>query len=180
MSKAPKYAVYSWRLSPKLKAELEAAARDEDASIDAILDRLVREWLAGRVRNTSDDHHQLKHSGLMEGASPYRSGRRKGAKADDTKRQRLLHEQARQVIGTVSVDPGSFAESPRDRRRRSPRRGAVDADEQRRLREQLLKAVGTVSIGLGPYTNQRVREVMGEALEKKYRESQRRAPRRSR
>ena len=55
-----------------------------------------------------------------------------------------------------------------------------DAEQQRRLRERAMKAVGTVSIGLGPYTNERVREVMGEQLEKKHRVSQRRAPRRSR
>jgi hypothetical protein len=55
-----------------------------------------------------------------------------------------------------------------------------DAEQQRRLRERAMKAVGTASIGLGPYTNARVREVMGEQLEKKHRASQRRAPRRSR
>jgi hypothetical protein len=55
-----------------------------------------------------------------------------------------------------------------------------DAEEQRRLREQMMKAIGTASIGLGPYTNARVREVMGAELERKHRASQRRAPRRSR
>ena len=49
----------------------------------------------------------------------------------------------------------------------------------RRLHEQGRKAIGTVSIGMGPYTNQRVREVMGEHLEKKYRASLRRAPKRT-
>ena len=55
-----------------------------------------------------------------------------------------------------------------------------DVEQQRRLRERAMKAIGTVSIGLGPYTNERVRQVMGEQLEKKHRASQRRAPRRSR
>lgn len=55
-----------------------------------------------------------------------------------------------------------------------------DAEQQRRLRECAMKAIGTASIGLGPYTNERVRQVMGEQLEKKHRASQRRAPRRSR
>lgn len=55
-----------------------------------------------------------------------------------------------------------------------------DAEQQRRLRERAMKAIGTASIGLGPYTNERVRQVMGEQLEKKHRASQRRAPRRSR
>jgi len=55
-----------------------------------------------------------------------------------------------------------------------------DAEQQRRLRERAMKAIGTASIGLGQYTSARVREVMGEQLEKKHRASQRRAPRRSR
>jgi hypothetical protein len=137
MSRASKREVYSWRLSAKLKAELEAAARDEKANIDTILDRLVREWLAKRVRIMSyDDEQGMRHSGLMERPSRYKRGR--------------------------------------------PPATGEDAERQRQLRDAALKAAGTVSIGLGPYTNQRVREVMGEALEKKYRESQRRAPRRSR
>ena len=101
--------VYSWRLTPELKKQLEAAARDEKTSIGTVLDRVLRKWLAKRPLSEEDD-----------------------------------------------------------------------AEQQRRLRERAMKAVGTVSIGLGPYTNERVREVMGEQLEKKHRASQRRAPRRSR
>jgi hypothetical protein len=56
----------------------------------------------------------------------------------------------------------------------------ADAEEQRRMREALLAVAGTASIGLGPYTNERVRQVMGEVLEERYRASQRRATRRSR
>jgi len=56
-----------------------------------------------------------------------------------------------------------------------------DAEQQRRLRERVMKAVGTISVDLGgSATNERVREVMGEYLMKKYRASQRRAPKRSR
>jgi hypothetical protein len=109
MNKMSKSEVYSWRLTPALKMQLEAAAQDEKTSIGTILDRVVREWLAKRPLSEGDD-----------------------------------------------------------------------AEQQRQLREQAMKAVGTVSIGLGPYTNERVREVMGEQLEKKYRAGQRRAPRRSR
>ncbi len=111
VTKIGKGEVLSWRLGAELKQQLEAAARDENASVDAILERVVREWLAKRPRQLSAEE---------------------------------------------------------------------DAEEQRRLRERLMKVVGTASIGLGPYTNERVREVMGEQLEKKYRASQRRAPRRSR
>jgi hypothetical protein len=46
-----------------------------------------------------------------------------------------------------------------------------DSEHQRRLHERARRAIGTVSIGGASATNQRVREVMGEALEKKYRAS---------
>jgi hypothetical protein len=107
MTKMSKSEVFSWRLSPALKADLEAAARAEKTNVTAILERLVRDWLA--TRRSSEDE---------------------------------------------------------------------DAEQQRRLRERVLGAVGTVSIGGPSATNKRVREVMGEYLEKKHRASQRRAPRR--
>ena len=107
MNKMSKREVYGWRLSTKLKMELEAAARDEKTGIDTILDRLVREWLSKRPLSEEDDEA----------------------------RQRRLHAQARLAIGTVSV-------------------GGPSA------------------------TNAEVRKVMGEFLEAKHRDSQRRAPRR--
>jgi hypothetical protein len=56
-----------------------------------------------------------------------------------------------------------------------------DAEQQRRLRERVMKVVGTISVDLGgSATNERVREVMGEQLMKKYRASQQRAPKRAR
>jgi Ribbon-helix-helix protein, copG family len=109
MSKMSKSEVYSWRLSPALKAELEAAARAEKTNVSAVLERLVRDWLATRPLSEEED-----------------------------------------------------------------------AEQQRRLRERLLKAAGKFSADIGSATNERVREVMGEILMKKYRASQRRAPKRTR
>jgi hypothetical protein len=43
-----------------------------------------------------------------------------------------------------------------------------DAEQQRRLRERVMRTVGTASVGLGPYTNERVRQVITENLERKY------------
>ena len=40
--------VYSWRISPDLKTDLEAEARRENLSVSALLDRLACEWLAER------------------------------------------------------------------------------------------------------------------------------------
>lgn len=81
MNKMSKREVYSWRLSPKLKTQLEAAAEDEKASVDTILERLVREWLAKRV--PSD-----------EGAL---------SEKEDAEQQRRLRERLLKAAGTVSV-----------------------------------------------------------------------------
>ena len=48
MNKISKSTTYSWRLSTELKAQLEAAAREEKADVASVLDRVVREWLAKR------------------------------------------------------------------------------------------------------------------------------------
>ncbi len=50
MNKMSKTEVYSWRLSTELKTQLEAAARDEKTSVGAILERVVREWLASAAQ----------------------------------------------------------------------------------------------------------------------------------
>ena len=109
MNKTSKSEVYSWRLSPSLKAELEAAARAENTNIATVLERLTRDWLA--TRSLSEEE---------------------------------------------------------------------DAELQRRMRERVIAAAGKFSADIGSATNERVRQVMGEILMKKYRASQRRAPKRSR
>jgi hypothetical protein len=50
-----KAAVYSWRLSAERKAELEAEARREGASLSPLLDRVTADWLAQRRNGHSDD-----------------------------------------------------------------------------------------------------------------------------
>jgi hypothetical protein len=105
MNKMSKSEVYSWRLSAKLKTELERAAREENIPLSGLLERISREWLTGR-------------------------------------------------------------------------KAADDAD-QAHLRAKLLALAGSFK---GPgisATNAEVRRVMGHQLMKKYRASQRRAPRRS-
>ena len=105
MNKMNKSEVYRWRLTPALKAELEAAARAEKVPLSVVLERLTRDWL----------------------------------------RQRKEH----------------------------------DESEQKRLRAALMACAGSFK---GPgisATNAEVRRVVGQQLMKKYRASQRRAPRRS-
>ena len=66
--------VYSWRVSPAVKAELEHEARREGASLATLLDRIAAEWLEARRRD----------------------GR------GDTREQARLHATAARLLGTIS------------------------------------------------------------------------------
>jgi hypothetical protein len=92
--------VYSWRLSPELKQALEAAARDERASVAAVLERLVR---AGLIRSRSAARRgeenleacirlaAMRHVGSLRGGDPKRA-----ARARDRVRAHLKTTRARQ------------------------------------------------------------------------------------
>ena len=75
--------VYSWRLSADRKAELEAEARREGASLSALLDRVTADWLAERRNGHSDDEAQqaalrkrvMATVGTIRGDDPTRSER---------------------------------------------------------------------------------------------------------
>ena len=81
MNKMSKSTTYSWRLSTDLKARLEAAAREEKADVAAILERVVREWLAKRPRQLTPE--------------------------ENAEEQRRLREQLMKAAGTVSSGLGS-------------------------------------------------------------------------
>ena len=73
MNKMTKSEVYSWRLSTELKTKLEAAARDENTSIGAVLERVVREWLDARAPGEEDDaDQQRKRAAVMACAGVYK------------------------------------------------------------------------------------------------------------
>jgi hypothetical protein len=75
--------VYSWRLSAERKAELEAEARREGASLSALLDRVTADWLAQRRNGHSDDDAEqaairrraMAAIGSVAGGDPTRSER---------------------------------------------------------------------------------------------------------
>ena len=98
--------VYSWRVTPALKAQLEAAAHTEEVPLSTLLERIAENWL--KERRPSDDQA-----------------------------------------------------------------------EQERLRAKLLAVAGSFKGPAISATNAEVRRVMGQQLMRKYRASQRRAPRRS-
>jgi len=72
--------VYSWRVSPELKAKLEEAARGEHASLAQFLEKIAREWLACAPRKGDDEEEQrrlqeqaVRYIGKMRGSDPSRA-----------------------------------------------------------------------------------------------------------
>jgi len=51
--------VYSWRVSPDLKAELEREARRRKISLSALLDLAAQEWLSKPASDDVDEQHRL-------------------------------------------------------------------------------------------------------------------------
>lgn len=73
--------VYSWRLSSKMKSELEEAARRENESVSRLLARIVVTWLAEARSRNGDEHEEQRrlHAaaartfGAIRGGNPRRS-----------------------------------------------------------------------------------------------------------
>lgn len=80
-----KTAVYSWRLSPRLKSDLEEAARAEKKSMAEFLEKIAREWLE-RFRESN---------------------------GKDEERQRVLHEAGMKFIGSIRGSEFPSAENAR-------------------------------------------------------------------
>jgi hypothetical protein len=88
--------VYSWRVSPVLKASLEDAARRERSSVARLLEKIVEDHLRQR-REASDDEEQARlHArarrflGAIAGDDPTRSSR-----VSELVRARLMRKHAR-------------------------------------------------------------------------------------
>ena len=88
--------VYSWRVSPVLKASLEDAARRERSSVARMLEKIVEDHLRQR-REASDDEEQerirarvRRFAGAIAGSDPTRSSR-----ASELVRARLMRKHAR-------------------------------------------------------------------------------------
>jgi hypothetical protein len=89
--------IYSWRLSPRLKADLEEAARAEDKSLAALLEQIAREWLArSKIQGADEEELQrrlreaaMKAVGAVHGSNPGRA-----ANAASEVRKRLAQRHA--------------------------------------------------------------------------------------
>ncbi len=58
--------VYSWRLTPELKAELEAAARAEKVSVADLLAQAVRAWLGKKTPIETDEAKQARINAALD------------------------------------------------------------------------------------------------------------------
>ena len=72
--------VYSWRLAPSVKADLERIARVRKIRVSAVLDMAVREWLTKNVQEIASDEEQKRlHAavercvGVIAGKNPRRA-----------------------------------------------------------------------------------------------------------
>ena len=75
--------VYSWRLAPDLKAQLEQRAREEGIGLAALLERISRDWLREKAVACSEDEREqarikaaaMRAIGTLRGDDPERSER---------------------------------------------------------------------------------------------------------
>jgi hypothetical protein len=73
--------VYSWRLSPRLKMELEEAARAKSKSLAELLEQIVQEWLTqSKGQDSAEDERQqrlrssaMRFVGAIEDDDPNRA-----------------------------------------------------------------------------------------------------------
>jgi len=104
--------VYSWRLSPHLKSELQEAARAERKSIADLLEEIVRDWL----RNTRDgagteeERQQrvreavLKCAGTIEGSPDLAENARSDRQLIEQERQRDRELELPKMFNEAAVD----------------------------------------------------------------------------
>lgn len=79
----PKSEVYSWRLSPELRAALDLEAKRQGVSLATLLDRMADEWLRARRASSGTDvadqarRHAAAASavGTIAGGDPRRAER---------------------------------------------------------------------------------------------------------
>ena len=73
--------VYSWRITSAIKVAIENAARREQTTVSALLERITKEWIESRRGQPGDDAEQQrlhaaveKTLGAISGQDPTRAG----------------------------------------------------------------------------------------------------------
>ena len=73
--------VYSWRLSRRLKSDLERAARARKVRVAHVLETAVGEWLAKNTTDISDDEQQQRlHTAAARFFGVFASGKTANSK----------------------------------------------------------------------------------------------------
>lgn len=99
MNKMSKSEVYSWRLRPALKAELETVARAENLSLSALLDRIAEDWLKTH-RGPEDEAEQKRvRAALMACAGTIEGD---GISATNARVRQVIVERLEQKYGRRS------------------------------------------------------------------------------
>jgi uncharacterized protein YyaL (SSP411 family) len=94
-----KSAVYSWRLAPAMKDDLEGEARRQGRSLAELLDQIAREWLEARQASRAQEHEAMEEArrratrtfGTIAGADPKRSRRVRAAVRERLKARHAGH-----------------------------------------------------------------------------------------
>lgn len=81
----PKTEVYSWRISPDLKAALEEAARAHRLAVSALLERVARRWLIEHARDAEEGEQDRLRTRAMAYVGRLRGGT--GGRATDVRRR---------------------------------------------------------------------------------------------
>lgn len=97
--------VYSWRVSPHMKHALEEAARQQQQSVAALLERIVaislRATMDGRNENEAALQERL-HAAARKAIGAIKSGRRDRS----TRVRELVHKKLQRQLARERVHPG--------------------------------------------------------------------------
>ncbi|HLZ13439.1 MAG TPA: hypothetical protein VKP58_12705 [Candidatus Acidoferrum sp.] len=93
--------VYSLRLSPALKAELQRAARRRKMRVSTVLEAAAREWLERNAADAKDDEEQKQiHAAMARYFGAFASGhRRRSEMVSELVRKKLEKKYGRRRLG---------------------------------------------------------------------------------
>lgn len=89
--------MYSWRIDPVLKQDLEQAARTEQTSIAQLLEQIVQDWLYKKSSPDDEEVQQRLHEAASQTFGAFRSRDSKGSeKVRERVRAKLRQKRATQ------------------------------------------------------------------------------------
>ena len=87
--------MYSWRIDPELKQDLEQAAKSEQTSVAQLLDQIVQDWLHQKSSLEEEDVQQRLHEAAAQTFGAFQSGDSNGSeKVRERVRARLRKKRA--------------------------------------------------------------------------------------